>query len=116
MLNAEFDERKAKIERDKKKKIDQRRFIKTLISNYPKINELHEEVNEFVVNFLKLKDTYNYRELDSLLENTFKFKTQLNNLKFSGVPNRLGDSEKPIDNLEISLVKFLSGLIIHNSL
>lgn len=94
ILNAEFNEKKAKIERDKKKKIDQRRFIKTLISNYPKINQLHDEVNTFVLGFLRLKDTYNYKDLEMLLEKLSDFKALLNKLKFSGVPNKLGDSEK----------------------
>ncbi|HFT1740875.1 TPA: ATP-binding protein, partial [Vibrio vulnificus] len=94
ILNAEFNEKKAKIERDKKRKVDQKRFIKTLIVNYPKINELHEEVNEFVVGFLKLEDKYSSKELESLSEDISEFKTTLNKLKFSGVPNRLGDSEK----------------------
>ncbi|WP_456297285.1 ATP-binding protein [Vibrio sp. AK197] len=94
ILNAEFDERKAKIERDKKKKLDQKRFIKTLISNYPKINELHDEVNEFVTNFLKLEGKYSSEDLECFSENISDFKIVLNKLKFSGVPNRLGDSEK----------------------
>ncbi|HCG7749302.1 TPA: ATP-binding protein [Vibrio parahaemolyticus] len=94
ILNIEYDERKAKAERAKKKKIDQKRFIKTLIANYPKINELHDSVNTFVSGFLKLNDTYDHKELDSFIEDISEFKRRLNDLKFSGVPSKLGDSEK----------------------
>ncbi|MFS1898604.1 ATP-binding protein [Vibrio cyclitrophicus] len=94
ILNTEYNAKKAKYERQKKKKQDQKRFIKNLIANRPKMIDLNSEVDDFYKKYNDSKELYDEGNLSDSLEDVVKYKKQLSKLKFSGLPNNLGKHEE----------------------
>jgi signal transduction histidine kinase len=92
-LNAAFNERKAKEEREKKKKRDQARFVGTLINNLESISELSKETEEFLLVYNEYKKTYDSEDLTLSHDKISEYKKQLNNLRLSGIPTKLGKAE-----------------------
>lgn len=94
ILNDEYNAKKAKQEREKKKKQDQKRFITNLLSNRPKMININDEVNDFYQRYNESKELYDENDLSVSLEEVTKYKKSLNKLKFSGLPNNLGKHEE----------------------